>query len=135
MTTLRTDRWRRLAAAFALLGVLAYATLLPWHVTSRYALRSAENAVLSGLSVICHPGIATAASDAASAPAQGQAPVENQTSCPICKGLSAFSLAILPVAVPEIPPREIASLPASRPDSVSAPSPAITANSRGPPRA
>lgn len=132
---MRASLWKHVAAALALLGVLAYATLLPWHVTSRYVQRTAEQAVLAGLSVICHPGMATTASDAAADPARGEVPVEHETSCPVCKGLAAFSLAVLPAAVVELPPRDVVAVLAEAAGRISAPARAITAHSRGPPSA
>lgn len=135
MSWMRASIWKHVAAALALLGVLAYATLLPWHVSSRYVQRSVESVALVGLAVICHPGISTAASDAAADSAPGNAPIENETSCPVCKGLAAFSLAVLPSAVVVLPPREVVAVLADATDQVSAPARAIAAHSRGPPSA
>ncbi len=101
MKWFRTSAAQRVAAALALFGVLAYATLVPWHLSSRFAERSVERTLIAALHVNCLPG--GAASRAATDAQQPISPVENETSCPICKGLAAFHLAVLPAIVAALP--------------------------------
>lgn len=131
MAKLRTSMWTRIAAALALLGVLTYATVLPWHVSSRYAQRSIEGAALAGLTVICHPGVATAQSDAAGHPRE--VPIEQQTNCPVCQGLAAFSLAVVPIIDFAMPVRMYARAFGLPDDERAGPTRRIAAQSRGPP--
>jgi hypothetical protein len=80
-------------AAFALLGVAFYALLLPWHLTSQFEaqLFTAEFGPLA--QTMCTSGRA----------ADPSAPGLPSTSCPICKGLAAFQLAIAASPQPVLP--------------------------------
>jgi len=110
---------KRIAAAVALLGVAFYALLLPWHLTSQFNahLRLADLGEFAG--AIC-------SSDSSK-------PAMPATSCPICKGLAAFQLALAaPEAAPlPVLPHATPVLSATREDvaELAAPSP----HSRGPP--
>jgi hypothetical protein len=83
--------FRRVAAAVALLGVAFYALLLPWHLTSQFEAQLFK----------AEFGISAQAMCRADAPGQS-VPGAPATSCPICKGLAAFHLAIAPAAQPEL---------------------------------
>jgi hypothetical protein len=88
------NRYRRIAGASALLGILFYAALIPLHLVSE-ATTALLGAELADALVICHSG-STAASDHAlngSAPA---APASPKKHCPFCQGFAAFQLAIAP---------------------------------------
>lgn len=78
---------RRGAAISALLGVAFYTLLLPWHLTSQLNLQLFAAAFGADAALIC------STSGAAADPATPGAPA---TSCPICKGLAAFHLAVAP---------------------------------------
>lgn len=88
--------YRRVAAACALLGVAFYALLLPWHLTSQLARNLFEAEFGASYAVICGSQL-----NAADNPAIPGAPA---TSCPICKGLAAFQLAVTPVLPTLKPP-------------------------------
>ncbi len=81
---------RSVSAALALLGVAFYALLLPWHLTSQYTtnLYKLEIGELAG--AICL--------------SDGSSPAMPSTSCPICKGLAAFHLAVASPATLLPPP-------------------------------
>jgi len=107
----------------ALLGVAFYVLLLPWHFSSQ--LEQQLLAAEFGLSAeaICSSG-GNAGPSVPGAPAP---------SCPICKGLAAFQLAVAPAAQfvsPPLPMRAPAIV-ALREDVAGAVAPA--ARSRGPP--
>jgi hypothetical protein len=90
----RTRRtYRRVTAALALLGVAFYTLLLPWHLTSQFEaqLFKAEFGPLA--QVMCTSGGAT----------DPAAPGLPSTSCPICKGLAAFQLALASAPQPALP--------------------------------
>lgn len=83
---------RTTAAALALLGVAFYALLLPWHLTSQFSLQLHRADVGMFADAMCTPG--------------GSNPAMPATSCPICKGLAAFQLALAPpdaMVLPEPP--------------------------------
>jgi len=116
---------RKWAAAFALLGIAFYSLLLPWHLTSQFAARlfQAEFGNLAG--ALCSSTPATAEN-----PATPGAPA---TSCPICKGLASFHLALEPAAPAALPLPEIGETfyASARDDAAGAPT--LTPRSRGPP--
>jgi hypothetical protein len=115
--------YRPVAAALALLGVAFYALLLPWHLTSEFALGLYE-AIGPLAAVICGKSVNGVNPSLPSAPA---------TSCPICKGLAAFQLTLAPappvVALPALAHAQF--VPAAPDDVVGAALP--TPRSRGPP--
>ncbi len=109
---------RRTAAALALLGVAFYVLLLPWHLTSQFAaqIHRADLGIFAD---------AMCTSDGA--------PAAPATSCPICKGLAAFQLAM---AAPEaatlaVMPHATPVLIIARDDVAGSDLP--TPRSRGPP--
>ncbi len=84
---------RRIAAALALLGVAFYALLLPGHLTSQFNAQLFRADAGMFADAMCLSGD------------QGSKPMP-ATSCPICKGLAAFHLAMKPpeqVSLPEMP--------------------------------
>jgi hypothetical protein len=84
---------RRIAAALALLGVAFYALLLPGHLTSQFNAQLYKGDVGMFADAMCLSGD------------QGGKPMP-ATSCPICKGLAAFQLAMTPpeqAVLPEMP--------------------------------
>jgi hypothetical protein len=110
---------RRIAAALALLGVAFYALLLPWHLTSQFSqqLYRADAGIFAD---------SMCTSD-------GSNPAMPATSCPICKGLAAFQLAMSPTEATALPvvPHAVAVLTSVR-DDVAALAPPRP-HSRGPP--
>jgi hypothetical protein len=83
---------RRTAAALALLGVAFYALLLPWHLTSQFSQQLHKADVGMFADAMCTP--------------DGSSPATPAASCPICKGLAAFQLALAPpdaAALPQMP--------------------------------
>ena len=91
---------RKVAAALGLLGVAFYTLLLPWHLTSQFSAQLYRADV----------GIFADAMCASGADAGGSKPAMPATSCPICKGLAAFQLAM---AAPEALP--LAAMPHAAP--------------------
>lgn len=83
---------RRTAAALALLGVAFYALLLPWHLTSQFSTQLYRAEVGVFADALCSP--------------DGANPAMPATSCPICKGLAAFQLAL---AAPDACPLPVMS--------------------------
>jgi hypothetical protein len=90
--------YRRAAAAIALLGVAFYTLLLPWHLTSQFAaqLFAAEFGISAD--AMCRAN-----------PHDRSVPGAPATSCPICKGLASFDLAVAPPAQAELPAPPIAA--------------------------
>lgn len=123
--------WRSFAAALALLGVLTYATVLPWHTSAMAAQRSVEGTLLAGLTAICHPGIETAASQAAADPSSGTAPADAH--CPLCLALASVALAVLPVIALGLPEPDAGSHFTLLSDADAAPALRVPPQSRGPP--
>jgi hypothetical protein len=111
---------RRIAAALALLGVAFYALLLPWHLTSQFSAQLYRADVGMFADAMC-------ATD-------GSNPAMPASSCPICKGLAAFQLALATpdAALLPVMPHAAPVLAIAQDDvaGVAAPHP----RSRGPPR-
>jgi hypothetical protein len=88
-------RHRRLASAFALVGVLLYSALIPGHVVSQATARAlgSANGALAGAEFafepICHGGIARTQD-----PSTRSEPSAPQKKCPFCKGYASFMTAI-----------------------------------------
>lgn len=116
--------YRREAAALALLGVAFYALLLPWHLTSQFAigLYEAEFGPLSA--VMCGKSVDGVNPSLPGAPA---------TSCPLCKGLAAFQLTLTPAPIGMLLPAlaHAQFMLAAHDDVASAA--LLTPRSRGPP--
>jgi hypothetical protein len=79
----------------ALLGVAFYTLLLPWHLTSQFAaqLYRADVGIFADAMCTSNGG-------------DRSDPTAPKTSCPICKGLAAFQLAVAtasPTALPAMP--------------------------------
>jgi hypothetical protein len=111
---------RRIAAALALLGVAFYALLLPGHLTSQFSAQLYRADVGMFADAMC-------ATD-------GFNPAMPASSCPICKGLAAFQLALATpdAALLPVMPHAAPVLAIAQDDvaGVAAPHP----RSRGPPR-
>lgn len=93
-----------MAAACALVGVALYALLLPWHLVSQFDRQLFAAEFGEAAQLIC-------SSSTDNAPSVPGAP---GSTCPICKGLAAFQLALTPAptVVPPIPAgRAILTLP------------------------
>jgi len=108
-----------MAAAFALLGVAFYALLLPGHLVSQFNAQLFKADVGMFADSMCLSGDAGKSKTA--------------TSCPICKGLAAFQMAVVPpdmVALPAMP-HASATIAALREDVARAAIP--PPRSRGPP--
>ena len=120
----RVLRQRRgfIAAAFALLGVLAYALLLPGHLTSQFQAKLWLADVGIFAESMCQ-------SDGSGDGERGKP----QSNCPICKSVGAFQLALAApesAALPAIPHAGPAQLP---PPSAVVGSKLPAPRSRGPP--
>lgn len=113
---------RRVAAALALLGIAFYTLLLPWHLTSQFAaqLYRADVGIFADAMCTSNGG-------------DRSDPAAPKTSCPICKGLAAFQLAVAPAAAIALPaaPAGTPLLAVVRDDVAGAAVPAP--RSRGPP--
>jgi hypothetical protein len=116
--------YRRVAAGVALLGIAFYALLLPWHLTSQFALGLYEAEFGPLAAVMCGKSVDGVNPSLPGAPA---------TSCPICKGLAAFQLTLAPpppvVALPALAHAQF--VPGASDDAAGAALP--TPRSRGPP--
>jgi hypothetical protein len=85
----------RAARALALLGMFAFATVLPWYAAARHAAFSAEARLAADLGLICH-GSVGAGTDGATHEKSPASPARPCLDCPICQGLSsAAKFAIL----------------------------------------
>jgi hypothetical protein len=108
----------------ALLGVAFYALLLPWHLSSQFALGLYEAEFGPVASVICGKG-----GDSAN-PALPGAPA---TSCPICKGLAAYQLTLAStppvIALPALVETQFATVAPADVAGAALPAP----RNRGPP--
>jgi hypothetical protein len=113
-------RHRRIAAALALLGVAFYALLLPGHLTSQFNAQLHKADVGMFADALCLSGD----EDGKPMPA---------TSCPICKGLAAFQMAMVPPEATVLPvmPHASAVIAALKDDVARAAIP--PPRSRGPP--
>ena len=113
-------RHRRIAAALALLGVAFYVLLLPGHLTSQFNAQLYKADVGMFADAMCLSG------------GEGGKPMP-ATSCPICKGLAAFQMAMVPPELAALPamPHASAVIAALRDDVARASIP--PPRSRGPP--
>jgi hypothetical protein len=111
---------KRVAAALALLGVAFYALLLPGHLASQFNAQLHKADVGMFADAMCLSGD------------QGTKPMP-ATSCPICKGLAAFQMAMVPPELAALPvmPHASAAIAALRDDVARASIP--PPRSRGPP--
>ncbi len=111
-------KYRVVGVALSLLSIAFYALLIPGHLTSQFEtqVRAAELGEFSG--VIC---------------AGGSSPVMPASSCPICKGLATFQLALAAPEAASLPamPHAQPALIALRDDAIGAAVPFH--RSRGPP--
>jgi DUF2946 family protein len=85
-------RYRRIAGACALIGVLFYAALIPVHIVSEVSTALLGAELGDALDVICHGSLAFA--DHTSNGSVPAAPTVPQKHCPFCQGLVAFQVAI-----------------------------------------
>lgn len=116
--------YRRVAAALALLGVAFYALLLPWHLTSQFALGLYEAEFGPLAAVMCGTGADSGSPSLPGAPA---------TSCPICKGLAAFQLTLASAPpVLALPALGEAQFTSAAPDDIAGAA-LPTPRNRGPP--
>lgn len=122
----------RAAAMLALAGVIVYATLIPWHLSSLFSRQFAEAQLTADIARGCHSGDPAKAPGLAPAP---EVPLDSQASCPICKGLAAFQLAILAAAAPAPLALVVAGSHARPLDRTGAAPVAFAPRNRGPPSA
>jgi len=110
---------RRVAAAFALLSVAFYACLLPGHLTSQFAAQLHKADLGMFAEAMCAP--------------DSSGPGTPETSCPICKGLASFHMALAPpdAEALSVPPHARPLLVATRDDAAEQAIP--KPRSRGPP--
>lgn len=127
---------RRLAQRLALTGMLAYALVLPWHLSQMsFAVSApasgAEASLLADLQFICHtPGVGENSSDPG-APLKGPGSPECLWHC---KTITALAFAVLPADVAASVPLEISRLlGAPLADPVIDGRPAYSIRNRGPP--
>lgn len=116
---------RRLGSAIALIGMVFYAMLFPWHTVSQTSLWLAQAGIGTSAIPMCHR-------EAPGEPAKPVQPVK-QTHCPICSGFAALQLALTssPVLLPL--PRDFAVRfwPGTETDLAEAS--VLTPHNRGPP--
>lgn len=79
-------RHRRLASAFAFVGVLLYAALIPGHMVSQ---ATATIGIPAAFDIDCHSGVEPAQKPGA--PSEPYSPYKN---CPFCTGYAAFMTAL-----------------------------------------
>ncbi|CAN1723576.1 DUF2946 domain-containing protein [Hyphomicrobium sp. 1Nfss2.1] len=115
----------RLAGAFALLGLTFYALLLPLHLTSQFDRQLFAAEFGTAADTICN-----AEGEHRTGSTQPGAPA---SSCPICKGLAAFQLALTPAPSVVVPPAHIHARIALASYEDVAGATAVPARSRGPP--
>lgn len=115
--------YRQVTAAFALLGVAFYTLLLPWHSTSQLEQQLFAVEFGTDAEVICQ-------TDADGNPV---VPHEPATSCPICKGLAAFQLALIPAPAVIAPPSAMPQPQALAVADDIAGAPSLSPRNRGPP--
>lgn len=119
------SRRNRVAGALALLGAAFYALLLPWHLTSQFDRQLFVAEFGNEIALICSSDGASDASRSGTG-----APV---SSCPICKGLAAFQLALAPAAQIIAPPSTVDRLLRFALHDDAAGAVTIPPRSRGPP--
>jgi hypothetical protein len=85
-------RYRGIAGACALIGILFYSALIPLHVVSQATTALLDTMPAGHLS--CHEGPGRA--DQASNERAPKAPTSPQKQCPFCQGYAAFQFAIAP---------------------------------------
>jgi hypothetical protein len=119
MSWVRVRSHRRSITAIALLGVAFYALLLPGHLISQFAAQLHRADLGMFADSMCSPG--------------SSKPAMPESSCPICKGLAAFQLALVTLDAIPLPvlPHATPTLAALREHAASAALPAT--RSRGPP--
>ena len=88
------DRYRRIAAALALVGMIFYAALIPLHVVSQAAATLLGGSLAGVRDAPCHEASGTA--DQATNDPAPQTPASPQKHCPFCQGFAAFQFAITP---------------------------------------
>ena len=86
-------RYRRIAGACALIGVLFYTALIPVHTVSEATTALLGAKFSDALTIICHGGSASASEHT---PWDGSpaTPVLPQKRCPFCQGFAAFQVAV-----------------------------------------
>jgi hypothetical protein len=119
MSWVRVRSHRRSITAIALLGVAFYALLLPGHLISQFAAQLHRADLGMFADSMCSQG--------------SSKPAMPESSCPICKGLAAFQLALVTADATPLPvmPHATPTLAALRDDVAGAALPAT--RSRGPP--
>ncbi|MGH6825822.1 hypothetical protein [Methyloceanibacter sp.] len=88
------DRYRRIAGAFALVGTMFYAALIPLHVVSQATATLLGETIVGARAAPCHEASGT--TDRATNDPARKAPVTPQKHCPFCQGFAAFQFAIAP---------------------------------------
>jgi len=109
----------------ALLGLAFYALLLPLHLTSQF-----EHQLFAAEFGLAEQTICSTDADGAAGTSKPDAPA---SSCPICKGLAAFQLALAPTPTLVAPPAHIHAPMAVAAFADVAGATAVPARSRGPP--
>ena len=114
---------RRLPVALALMGMVFYAVLVPWHTLSQTTLQLSQTSAVTGPCPHAKVGEASKTST----------PEKPRTKCPICNGFAALQMAVsAPACSLILRIAEEDAAQATLKDSVTAAG-ARTPQSRGPP--
>ncbi len=92
MTWGRPSRKRQVSAALALIALVFQATVLQWHVASRFGAQLLDFELRAQYGFICHGGNAGLAATP-SGDGNSGLPGEPASDCPICKVLAGIQLA------------------------------------------
>jgi hypothetical protein len=115
---------RRFAGALALVGMVFYAVIVPWHTVSQATTPSLDLA--NSFEPPCHHA-------STRENAKSSQPLKPQTNCPICKGFAALHLATdVPINMLLVGVRASALLPRAGEDGL-AKATARAPQNRGPP--
>lgn len=120
-------RRRRVAATLALIGVVFYAVLFPWHTVSQTALQLGQAQLGLAAMPPCHE-----ATDQG-APSKDSKPAKPRSHCPICSGFASLQITLAGAAGFLIAaPEAVGSVSFATNEPVAEAAPRIP-QSRGPP--
>jgi hypothetical protein len=120
-------RRRRPVNAFALIGMVFYVLLFPWHTVSQTALMFGHAELALGATPICHGDAAPS-----TVPSKGPHPAK-PTHCPICNGFAALQFALAGTATAMVLPPESGSAATAGSEDHLADALVPAPQSRGPP--
>jgi hypothetical protein len=116
---------RRVGGVIALVGMVFYAMLFPWHTVSQTTLLLAQAGVGTSIIPICHR-------EATGEPAKPAQPTK-QTHCPICNGFAAPQLALTSPPISLSLPTELVGKLLHSTEADLAEASGLTPHNRGPP--